>query len=234
MAEMQERVRLATSEWPPYVGSDVEDNGFLYIIIRDAFKNSGYEPVIEFLPWDQAKQLDQNHNDAYFPEYDNSDPTLACSYPIYAGPIGLYKKADNQISYSLKNPGKYQERAFQDLNRYTFGVVKGYINTQVFDSMATLKKQAVTNDLENLEQLDNDQVDLIIIDVFVAEHLIDKHKPDFDDISFMGPSLENKKLYVCFSKRAPNYAKKLEAFNNELARLQDSGELYRIIDSHKF
>jgi polar amino acid transport system substrate-binding protein len=50
------------------------------------------------------------------------------------------------------------------MKQYTFGVVKGYVNTPEFDAAIFLKKVESASDEEYLRNLINGRVDLIFID----------------------------------------------------------------------
>jgi polar amino acid transport system substrate-binding protein len=41
-------LNIAATEFPPYYGKDLENNGFFTEIIREAFKRSGYSVEIDF------------------------------------------------------------------------------------------------------------------------------------------------------------------------------------------
>lgn len=224
-------VRLATSDWPPYVGKNLREHGYNYAIVKRAFEKAGYKTIINFYPWSDTVNLAKFNNDAFFPQYENSAlKNLACSEPMYGGPLGLYKRKDSPIKYTVPEPYANQEQALQKLKQYRFGIVEGYTNTAAFDAASYLKKIAVKTDFENLEQLANKKVDLVMIDVDTAGYLIANNRTKFGTIEFMGPALSNKKLYVCFSTLVLGYQKKLADFNRGLLAIEHSGETTKIRD----
>tara|TARA_B100000989_G_C19530786_1_gene469701 strand:+ start:3282 stop:4043 length:762 start_codon:yes stop_codon:yes gene_type:complete len=234
-AHSEQTVRLAASNWPPYVDTSLPDKGFIYEIVKEAYESQGYRPVIQILPWYQAIELDKRHNDGAFPDYEPYDEQgVVCSKPIFGGPVGLYKRKDSPLRWLTKDPAQNQEQAFRALRQYRFGIVDGYLNTQAFDNADYLKKSIVDNDYQNLKQLANKQVDFAMTDIFTAEYLMEKHKPELDNIVFMGPSLENKKIYVCFSKNAKNYQAKINALNTGLDHLTETGQLDDIVRKYNF
>lgn len=224
-----ESVRLATSEYPPYVGTSLKGMGYIYVIVTKAFEQAGYDPVVEFLPWREAKQLDKHQNDAIFPSYgDKHSDSLICSKPLAAGPIGLYKHKQRVLHHTEKNPRKNQKQALYNLRKYRFGTVSGSDTATAFDDADFLIKIPVDSDLENLRQLKDGKVDLTIGDIFVNEYYIDKNHPEFAELEFLGPSLETRDLFVCFSRSSPNYAAKLAAFNKALDKMEARKELRKI------
>lgn len=228
-------VRLATTNWPPYVSDELPGKGLVYAIVAHAYQQQGYYTKTEFLPWTEAKKLHKYANDAFFPAYfDEKNEQLACSDPIQAGPVGLYKRKNSNLRYTVKNPHLDQAQALSDLKNHTIGIVDGYTNTVTFDQADYLKKVPAKNDYANLKQLQDHGVDLAFSDVLVAEYLIDEKAPSLDNITFLGPTLENKKLYVCFSKRNHDYPKKLAALNQGLKRLKQSGKMQALLDEYSF
>lgn len=228
-ADQSPLMRLATTEWPPYVVKDSKEHGFISEIITTIFHAQGYQTEINFLPWKEALVLTKNGNDAFYPAYERPErKDIVCSDAIYSGPVALFKRKDSDIKFSA-DPTKNEWQALRNLRQYRFGVVEGYVNTKIFDRATFLNKQTAHSDLANLQQLKEGKVQLIVADVFVALELINRHKPEFDNIEMMSPSLEQKKDYLCFSTTAPNYSAKLNAFNQGLQELKRSGELDEIV-----
>ena len=54
-ATAQERtLNIASIEYPPFYGSELESNGFITEIIAEALSRSGYGLDVKFLPWIRA------------------------------------------------------------------------------------------------------------------------------------------------------------------------------------
>lgn len=230
-SQIKPKVKLATTDWPPYVGEKLAGFGYIYAIVTTALQTSGYAVSVQFMPWADTIQLDRNHNDGFFPQYKNNQPDLLCSDPIFGGPVALYKRSNDVMRYTVDNPGKNQANAFLALKNYRFGVVGGYINTTDFDNATYLKKVVAPDDYSNLKNLADNKVDLAFTDVFVAEYLKDHHQ-ELANIEMMGPSLQNEDLYVCFSKNAPDVTNKLAALNRGLHQLTESGEFQAILQKY--
>ncbi|WP_020410111.1 substrate-binding periplasmic protein [Hahella ganghwensis] len=230
-------VSLATLNWQPYVGEELESKGYVHELVGEAFKRGGYKPRIQFYPW--ARALDttrQGKVDALFPEYysDTRLDEFAYSDPFLGGPAGFYVRKDSGIEFSI-DPRLNQHAALLGLSQYKFGVVRGYLNTDTFDKADFLYKEEVTDDLTNLQRLYHNRVQLIFIDKFVAEYLIDKHYREYRKVlDFLEPPLEIKYLYVAFSKKVPDYKSKLEAFNRGLQLMQRDGAMEKIYIRHGF
>ncbi|HOO47082.1 MAG TPA: transporter substrate-binding domain-containing protein, partial [Deltaproteobacteria bacterium] len=166
----QKTVTLATLDWQPYVGSDMPGYGFNAEIVTEAYKRMGYTVKIEFLSWDDAvNKTQQGEFDGLFPEYYSKERAEEFLYSDFFSNslLVFYKRKDAKISYA----------SLKDLISYRIGVVKGYINTEEFDSADYLNKVEFNSDLESLNNLVEGKVDLIVIDKLVAQYLIQKYLP---------------------------------------------------------
>ncbi len=50
----ERKLEIATIEYPPYYGKDLENGGFMTEIVVEALKRAGYDAEIKFLPWKHA------------------------------------------------------------------------------------------------------------------------------------------------------------------------------------
>ena len=50
----ERKLEIATTEYPPYYGKDLENGGFMTEIVVEVFKRAGYDAEIKFLPWKRA------------------------------------------------------------------------------------------------------------------------------------------------------------------------------------
>ena len=127
---------LATLEWEPYIGPNMKNNGYVFEIVEQALKRSNITVDIRFFPWARAVNTAQSgKRDGLFPEYYDegrlANFVFSDSFP--GGPVGLYKRKNNKIAYSV-DPQKHQTEALKALEKYKFGVVRGYVNTKEFDA----------------------------------------------------------------------------------------------------
>jgi polar amino acid transport system substrate-binding protein len=233
----EKHVRLASLAWEPYVGPELNNNGYVAEIVTEAFKRSGYTTEIVFYPWARAVNMAQfGMTDGVFPEYydESRKEKFVYSSPFPGGPVGLYKRKDTVVSYRV-DPHLNQTEALQDLKEYRFGVVRGYINTTEFDAAEFLHKEEVSSDELNIKKLYKRRIHFMFIDKFVAAYLIRKKFPEYEaELEFMEPPLEHKLLFIAFSRQAEGYEEKLAAFNSGLAKIIADGTLNQIMKRHDF
>jgi ABC-type amino acid transport substrate-binding protein len=201
-------------------------------LVREAFEAEGATVNNQFLPWARAlKNAQKGLSVGLYPEYfDKSRETdFVFSDPFPGGPVGLLKRTDDPITFT-HSPLSSPDNAFKALQPYTFGVVRGYINTQAFDDANYLKKYETASDSHNLKLLHLGRVDLVFIDKVVANYLIETEFPHLKGkVEMMEPMLEYKQLYIAFSKSHPQYQSALSQFNSGLNKLKQSGRLNELL-----
>ncbi|MDA3788270.1 MAG: transporter substrate-binding domain-containing protein [Desulfobacula sp.] len=224
----EKTVSLAVLDWKPYAGEELEKFGFGSKILTAAFNRAGFKVKFSFMPWVRAlKDTEIGKYDAVCYGYysDSRAKIYALSNSFIESSLVFCKHKDSNISY----------HSLQDLKPYRIGVVRGYVNTEQFDAADYLKKEEASNDTLNLKKLLNRRVDLILIDKFVAQYLLNtifyKNKSDFE---FILPPLKIHPLYVMFSKKVKNYDQKLKDFNNGLEQIITDGTRIKIMESHGF
>lgn len=221
-------IKLATLDWPPYVGQEQPEYGFTAAIVIEAFQRAGYQVTVDFMPWARVVQDTQaGKYDAAFPEYysDERAQEFLMSEPFADGPLGFYKRKADNITYTN----------LQDLKQYHIGVVLGYINTPEFDAADYLQKETVNSDEQNLQKLALGRVDLIVIDKYVAQYLINTSMPEnADQLEFMEPPLLNQPLYVIFSRQIADSVQRRQEFNAALKSMQEDGTLDKILERFGF
>lgn len=227
-ANASEVVRLATLEWEPYIGEQMPEQGYVAALVREAYAERGVAVQITFYPWARALHLVRiGELDGLLPEYFDAtrQPEFRFSDAFAGSPLGLYKRRGAPIRYVV-DPQLDPERALRGLSAHRFGVVRGYLNTPEFDAADYLIKEAATSDEINLRKLVFERVDLVVIDVLVAEHLLRTRLASYRArLELMNPVLQEKPLYIAFSRKSPRADAALSEFNAGLLVLKNSGRL---------
>jgi ABC-type amino acid transport substrate-binding protein len=221
-------VRLASLEWEPYIGPRMPDQGYVAALIRAAYADQGMQVEITFYPWARALHLARTGAvDGLMPEYFNPSREAEFEYSAAfpGGPLVLYKRHGVPLAFAA-DPQKQQDAALRALKARRFGVVRGYLNTPVFDAATYLIKEEANDDATNLRKLVYGRIDLAVIDRRVAEHLIRTEYPDYATrIEPMSPPLADIPLYIAFSRKSPHEAQALAAFNRGLAAMRKDGRI---------
>ncbi len=219
---------MAVLEWEPYAGKKLEKLGVGSEILTAAFNRAGYDVKFYFMPWVRAlKDTETGKYDAVCYGYysDQRAKTYALSNPFMESALVFCKHRDSDISY----------QSLQDLKPYRIGVVRGFVNTIQFDAADYLTKEEANNEILNLKKLLNRRVDLVLIDKFVGQHLINTlFFADKDDFEFISPPFKIHPMYVMFSRKVKDYEQKLKVFNNGLQLITRDGTISKIMEYHGF
>lgn len=116
----------------------------------------------------------------------------------------------------------------QPLKGLAIGVVTGYVNTAEFDRLAAeghFAADGSTDDWTNLRKLERGRVSLIVGGPDVLQFTVRSQLPAeqattfLNQIQMVEPVLEEKPLYLAFSRRRENYQRHVNAFNRALQQL---------------
>jgi len=218
----EKRISLATLNWAPYVGEDLEGYGFTTEMVTRVFAHAGYRTSVSFMPWVRVlRHVARGEYDAMYPAYFSEERfrIYALTDPFARSPLVLYKRKENPISYTR----------LQDLKGYRIGVVRGYVNSPAFDAATYLEKEPTTNDETNLLKLYRGRIDLAVVDLYTAQHLFETRISEARDVlEPMNPPLQIKPLYVGVSRNIEGYATIVKDFNRSLRALSENGTLESI------
>jgi len=221
----QKTISLATTEWEPYVGENLNNYGFASEIIAEAFKRVGYGIRYAFMPPRRVmKQVEAGEYDAGYPAYYSDDRAekLYYSYPFADSAVGFYKRKDTEIPY----------KALRDLAPFKIGVCLGFAYPREFTTADYLKKEVAINEVLNLRKLVEKRIDLFITDRAAAQAAINASVPEGKDLlEFMEPPLETRKLHLIFGKRKGNELIRKD-FNTGLQMIIQEGTVEKILKKH--
>jgi polar amino acid transport system substrate-binding protein len=195
-------VRLASTEWPPYSGAELVQQGAATAVVRAAFASMGVSVKVEFFPWARAVMLGTSDKsfDGYFPGYPDAERMRKsyASLPIGSSPLGFAQRMDNPINW----------QDISDLTGLRLGVVNGYVNTMDLDAAIAADQvhgDVAPSDQSNLTKLFMARVDAAVIDRHVFEYL-SLTDPTIaaqgGKLEFNKKILSNRDIHVFF-KRTP-------------------------------
>ncbi len=210
------KVRLVSTEFPPYYASDLPGQGILGALVVDAFHRAGYAATIEFMPWARALQEAQRgyfdgivgiwHSEERARNFAFSEPTAA-----------------NEIGYYLSVVNQFDRKRLETLDGLIVGTVRDYRNPDVITRLKP-KTEETVDDATNLRKLAAGRIDVALVDRRLAEHLLKTSLSNLrGKVIFSGRVIDTLPLYVAFSKSVPGYEAKLNALNRGLVILKTEG-----------
>ncbi|MCF2856224.1 transporter substrate-binding domain-containing protein [Pseudoalteromonas sp. SMS1] len=241
----KEQLHLVTLDWPPYIGDQLCNKGWVFQFTVSLLVNQGYPVYIEFLPWARAvKAAESGKADLLFPEYfiEDASPSdnfggktrrelLALSNAFPGGEIGFLKRRGEADKF---------EGNLNDLKGTTIGVVRGYQNTPEFDAMMDNGEFIIVeavDDLQLVKLLVGKRVDLIIGDPKVLRFTVSYSELSKSEkvtllrgLEDVKPALRYNNLFFALSKKKPKWRAVLNDINKGLYLFNNSGETERIIE----
>lgn len=236
-------VRLVTLDWPPYIGEDLCNKGWVFQFAVAILTSKGYQVQIEFLPWARGvREVELGHADILFPEYfiEDAAPSdnvtgkkrhqlLVLSNQFPGGEIGFIKRKGDEDKFAGNLKHLVGER---------IGVVRGYQNTPEFDAMMDNNQFEIieaVDDLQLMRLLVAKRVNLVIGDPKVLRFIVNysdlsrKEKAEImTSIEDVTPALTYNPLYFALSNKNPQWPQLLSDINTALYEFYNSGEMLRI------
>lgn len=243
------QIKLATLNWPPYIGEHVCDLGWVFQFTAALLHSKGYNIKVTFLPWARAvRSVELGDYDILFPEYfiEDTAPSdnvkgasrrdvLALSNSYMGGNISFLKRKGEKDFFAGKLINMVGQR---------IGVVRGYQNTPEFDAMmdkGQFQIMQAIDDFQLVRLLVRKRVDYIIGDPEVLRTVVQfstsLRSPQkytmLNSFEQVQPAIQYNPLYFALSKRKSNWQSLLADINNGIAQFTDSNELNRIIEDSK-
>jgi polar amino acid transport system substrate-binding protein len=218
-AVVAEPVRLASLDWPPYTGHQLEQQGETAVLLRQVFAAMQQEVQTEFLPWSRAIRASEKTGAlyaGYFPEYQTHNPKFILSDSLGVSELGFVEataKPLGQLNVAL-------------LSGLQLGVVQDYVNLTVVDQMigrGQLTPQLAFSDRQNILKVALGRLDLAVIDrrvlAYLLEHDAEVKRLAADKVQFNASLTELKTLHLAL-RHEPAHLLLIEKFNQHLHKVK--------------
>lgn len=229
------QVKLATLEWPPYVGAALPGQGYAAEVIRTACARRNVDVQFDLMPWARALMLGLRGEYAgVMPEYRNAqrEAEFAFSASFPGGPVGLFKRRADTIAYAV-DPGHDLDGALRSIAQYRIGIVRDYVNNATFDRADYLKREEAANDNVNLRKLVHGRIDLVFIDRWVAEYHLQRDPLLRDaQLEMLQPPIEEPALHIAWSRQSAAAEAARPACDEGLAELLHDGTIEQLRQRH--
>lgn len=220
------QLNVATSEWIPYVGKELPNQGLAIDIVNTALIRAGYQPVVTIDVWSRTLQgVDVGVYDLIAAAWYNEKRAqhFTFSKPYLYNEIKLLKHVDSDFQYNSN----------ADLNGRMVGVINNYAYGEKFNQAQGLLRIPGTHVLENILRVLNREIELTLDDERVLKyeikHNIDKNK---DKLVIVPKSLSKNGLHIAVSKQNPKHKEIAQAFDKAIANMKKDGAFDKIIKAH--
>ena len=222
-----EQLNVATSEWVPYVGKALPNQGLAIDLVNTALQRAGYQPVVTIDVWSRTLQgADVGVYDLIAAAWysDERNKKFAFSKPYLYNEIKFLKRADSDFEFN----------ALGDLEGKLIGVVDKYAYGEAFNNMRGVIRLPSQHVLENILAVLNDKVDLTLDDERVLKYVMAKNI-DADNrakLVIVPKPLSKNGLYIAVSRQNPKHQEIVKAFDNAVQAMRKDGTYDRILKAH--
>lgn len=211
-------IKIASGEWPPFIGSDLENYGFVADLITQAFNSQGYQVQFYFLPWARAYAETKRglyHATAIWMHSEEREKDFLYSLPV----------SQEEFVFFYPHDTDFQWQSLYDLSQFKLGGVIAYSYGKEMDSLLEAGVLIMERDglaAKNLEKLAKGRVDIVPEEKHIGYYLINKEIPQLRDkiTHHPKPFLTNNN-YLLFPKQAALSQKLLEGFNHYLTHVDE-------------
>lgn len=216
-------LRMAISDWPPYVETTAPDGGLAIELVRTALERIDYDMAIVDEPW--SRTLEGASIGVY-------DALAAAWYSDRRGATFLFSKPylTNQIKFIKRKDHPFQFRTMDDLKGQVIGIVKDYAYDDQFDNARGLTRFVNNHVLENLLLMLQGQVDVTLDDEMVLQYEIAKYMANSrDQLEILPKPFVTRGLCFAMNRQHPKAKEIIKAFDDEIAEMRTDGTYDRIL-----
>lgn len=216
-------LRMAISDWPPYVETTAPSQGLAIELVRTALDRIGYDMALVDEPW--SRTLEGASIGVY-------DALAAAWYNGQRGARFLFSQPylNNEIKFIKRRGHPFQFRTMDDLRGQVIGIVKDYAYDDRFDQARGLTRFVNNHVLENLLLLLQGQVDVTLDDERVLRYEISRYMANSrDQFEILPEPFARRGLCFAMSRRHPKARDIIKAFDAEIREMTADGTVDRIL-----
>ncbi|MCU0734342.1 MAG: transporter substrate-binding domain-containing protein [Methylotetracoccus sp.] len=220
-------LRMAISDWPPYVETTAPNGGIAIELVRTALERIDYDIALVDEPW--SRTLEGASIGVY-------DALATAWYSDQRGTTFLFSKPYlvNQIKFIKRKGSPFQFRTMDDLKGQVIGIVKDYAYDDRFDNARGLTRFVNNHVLENLLLMLQGQVDVTLDDEVVLQYEIAKYMANSrDQFEILSKPFATRGLCFAMNRQHPKAKEIIKAFDAEIAEMRTDGTYDRIMAKHR-
>jgi polar amino acid transport system substrate-binding protein len=218
-----EKVTLSSTDYPPYCGPGLPQDGVVTAIVVEAFRRAGDTVEIRYRPrTGSLEEVKVGATDGMVGAWYSREweAFLAYSQPVFDNRIGFYARKDRW--FDVQALDELREKGAK------VGVVRGSLSPARF-AAAHLATDPANDDEQNLQKLARGRIDMVLIDRDLADYLLTTRLPkQRDDLLWLEPEVGILQQYVGFSRRSPGWERRLARFNAGLEAIRKDGTLEQL------
>ncbi|USD66611.1 transporter substrate-binding domain-containing protein [Vibrio sp. SCSIO 43136] len=206
---------IGAGEWPPFIGQDLPEQGFVAKILRESFANEGYEVEFVFRPWARLYQ------DAKLGKYDATaiwmfDHKRTIDF-YYSAPV-----SKEEFVFFHHIDQAFDWKVMEDIIGMHLGGGIGYsygdqLNHLIESEQVTMDR--VKQPIQNLKRLALHRIDLFPEERHIGYYTLEQQAPDLrDQITHHPTPFLSNSNYLLFPRVNANSLALVEIFNRGLLK----------------
>ncbi|MDI9245391.1 transporter substrate-binding domain-containing protein [Marinobacter sp. CHS3-4] len=220
------KIVLASGDWPPYLGEQYPDGGFAARIITEAFELEGIEVEYIYLPWSRALasvRTPEVQASAVWSCTESRAVDYLYSAPLLPYQYVFYHRADMAFDWD----------SLSDLQGLSVGLTQDYSYGEILSAAiedGVIFGDVTTSDSANFKKLLLGRIDLFPMDPVVGEAMINEEfRPQADKLTFHPKPLRRAFYHLVFDRESETAPQLIERFNRGLQTLRQNGRYEEII-----
>ncbi|WNW12573.1 transporter substrate-binding domain-containing protein [Pseudomonas sp. DTU_2021_1001937_2_SI_NGA_ILE_001] len=216
------------SEWHPFSYSDAQQQmqGIAVDIVREVLAQAGIQARFVSYPANRMQvMLERGQLDLSYAESRAWQNYEVADQYVFSEP---YMKVREYLFFARNNPAA--DKPIDALQNLTIGMVRGYTYKRLDAAFASqrLMKLETSQDIALFDLLDTGRVDAVAMVDDLYTYLTATHHIDPSRFR-RGAQLSEAPLSIMLQRK---HAERLPAIDQAIRRMQDSGEIARILDAH--
>ena len=217
----QEKIVLASGEWPPYTSKKLKHNGYGLHIVSEAFATQRVQVEYIFLPWKRAYIMTERgkfDGTALWIIDSERQKKFHFSQPVNKAKVVIFHRKDKPVEWS----------SYNDLKKYRIGITLGYSYGNKFhDAVKKFEYRMDTSPTEysGFKKLLKERVDVFLADFVVGYWILHHEFPTHRHLITNNPNvLLEHTIHLMVSKKQKGCLEKVNTFNKGLDALKASGK----------
>lgn len=223
----KEIIRITTGEWPPYISENIDHQGLLTQITKEAFAKKNIDVQIGFFPWARATELSKSgewDGTIAFARLKEREKFYLFSKTLYIGRYAFFHLKSQPLFWT----------SYGDLKDIKMASTRGFGG--MGDEFLKAERSGVitvmrlTSDIQSFNMLKTNRVQAVPSDLEVGYVLLHKIYGKEANLFTHNPRLiQSSDYHLVVSKKNKNGQKIIDAFNEGLIQLHSSGRYDEIL-----
>lgn len=215
-----EPIRIAASEWPPYLSEQYADLGVLSRIVTAAFKQVNREVKYGFFPWHLSLLLTKTgiwQGSLAWTQDSSRKNTYFFSDPIFESQEVLFYINDHTINWDT-------------LSSYRVGATGGYYNSHAVNQLKAhgfIDVILAESDRRNFTKLFRGDLDFFVHDKTSAWFILAEKfsKAENSRVTFSPKVIRTNRFHLILNKHRNHHQQVIDEFNLGLKKLKETENL---------